>query len=595
MRPPRLPLHRRLTTRLLTTSILIAICATLSTAWLVARTATSAVRQEQGRSLGEEKSVYDLLLGYAATHRSWSDVEPVLREQSARLDRRITLIGEDQRLIADSGPGPSLRTARAAATIDPLHVDAALTDGTDRIDPRAVGPYALPPLERLQLRTTADAEVACMRKQGFDATVDVTPSGRPVVRLLSADAKNETAGCRTDHGLGFATRSEQQLLTVLERQTRKCLGARGEEFVAIQPDFTVYAVLPGASSEQISDCVDRARRAQLRPYVAPPAQMFVTDSDTGAAQPAFNLSRGNLATITLGTAAVLLVAVGATVLAGRRLVQPLHALTEAARQPVDRQSPVAVSTRDEVGYLAAAFNDLSERRRQVEEQRRQLVADVAHELRTPLTVIRSRVEAAQDGLTPLGPALLGVILGEAKLLQHVIDDLRDLAAADADTLRLHPEPVWIADNLEQVVEAHRATAEQAGVTLRQDTAGAELVLVLDPVRLRQLAGNLVTNAIRHTRPGGSVTISTRLADEALTITVADTGVGIAPDDLPRVFDRFWRADASRSRSTGGTGLGLPIARKLAEAHGGTITIESRLGHGTELTVTLPAHLPANGS
>ncbi|MET0493383.1 MAG: HAMP domain-containing sensor histidine kinase [Actinoplanes sp.] len=594
MRPPRVPLRRRLITRLLTTSILIAICATLSTAWLVTRTATSAVRQEQGRSLADEKRVYDVLLGYAATHRSWTDVQPVLREQAARLDRRITLVGEDQQVIADSGPGPSLRTVRAAATVDPLDVEVALTDAGARIDPRAVGPYSLPPRERLRLRDIADVEVACMRKHNFDATVDVTPSGRPVVRLLTADLKDETATCRSERLLGLATKTEARLLGVLEQQTRTCLGAQGEQFVTIQPDFTFYALVPGAGTARIGDCVEQARRAQLRPYVAPPAQLFVTDPDTGAAQPAFNLSRGNLARIALGTGAVLLVAVVVTVLAGRRLVRPLHALTEAARQPVDRQSPVAVSTRDEVGYLAAAFNDLAERRRRMEEQRRQLVADVAHELRTPLTVIRSRVEAAQDGLTPLGPALLELVLDEAKLLQHVIDDLRDLAAADADTLRLHPEPVWVDDNLEQVAEAHRGDAEHAGVALLHPP-GADFVQVLDPVRLRQLVGNLVTNAIRHTPPGGSVTIGTTLSADTLTITVADTGVGIAPDDLPKVFDRFWRADASRSRSTGGSGLGLAIARKLAEAHGGTITVESRLGEGTVFTVSLPSQLPDNSS
>jgi two-component system sensor histidine kinase BaeS len=582
-----------LITRLLMTSILIAVCATLSTAWLATRTATSAVRQEQGRSLADEKSVYDLLLGYAATHRSWSDVELVLKEQAARLDRRITLVGADQRVIADSQPGPSLRTARAAATIDPLHVDAALTDSTDRIDRRVVGPYTLPPVERLRLRDLADVEVTCMRKLNFDATVEVMPSGRPVVRLLSADLKGETAGCRARQVLGFATRAEEKLLTVLEQLTQKCLGAHGERIVAIYPDFTFYSVLAGSGSKHVGDCVDQARRIQLRPYVAPPAQLFVTDPDSDVAQPAFQLSHGNIARITLGTTAVLLIAVVVTVLAGRRLVRPLHALTEAARQPVDQQTPVTVSSLDEVGYLAAAFNDLSERRRQVEEQRRQLVADVAHELRTPLTVIRSRVEAAQDGLTPLGPGLLELILDEAKLLQHVIDDLRDLAAADADTLRLHPEPVWVDDSLEQVVEAHRGAAKHAGVALRH-TPGADLVLILDPVRLRQLIGNLVTNAIRHTPAGGSVTIATTPAPDALIITVTDTGVGIAPDDLPKVFDRFWRADASRRRSTGGSGLGLAIARKLAEAHGGTITVESRLSHGTVFTVTLPSP-PAGNS
>ena len=579
----RIPLHRRLITRLLTTSILIAVCATVATAWLVTRTTTSAVRQEQGRSLAEEKGVYDVLLGYAATHRSWSDVDPVVREQSARLGRRITLLGEDRRPIADSAPGPSLRTARAAATVDPLHVDLALTGGTDGIDARAVGPYGLPPGERLRLRDLADAEVACMRANDVTAAVVERPSGRPVVQVLSPDLKHESSACLGDRLLGLPTRSEETPLADLNRRTAACAGLHGDQFVAVQPDFTFYAAVP---AKNIGDCLEQARRAQLKPYVAPPALLFVTDPDTGAPPPAVDLSPGNLARIALGTAVVLLIAVVVTVLAGRRLVRPLRALTDAARLPVDSPARVAVTGRDEIGYLAGAFNDLADRRREVEQQRRQLVADVAHELRTPLTAIRSRVEAAQDGLTPLDPALLAVVLAEATMLQHVIDDLRDLAAADADTLRLHPEPVWVDDILAQVVEAHR----DPQVTLRH-AADPDLVLVLDPVRLRQLVGNLVTNAVRHTPPGGAVTIGAALTGDTLTITVADTGAGIAPEDLPRVFDRFWRADASRSRSTGGSGLGLAITRKLAEAHGGRVTVESTLGEGSTFSVTLPAVRP----
>jgi two-component system, OmpR family, sensor histidine kinase BaeS len=168
-------------------------------------------------------------------------------------------------------------------------------------------------------------------------------------------------------------------------------------------------------------------------------------------------------------------------------------------------------------------------------------------------------------------------------LQHIIDDLSDLAAADAGTLRVHPAPVVVRDLLAQVAEAHRAAADNAGVRLSTATDG-EPELTADPVRLRQLLGNLVTNAIRYTPAGGTVTVHAR----GSTISVHDTGIGIDPGNLPRIFDRFWRADTSRSRATGGSGLGLPIARKLAEAHGGTLTVESTPGAGTTFTVTLPA-------
>jgi two-component system sensor histidine kinase BaeS len=216
-----------------------------------------------------------------------------------------------------------------------------------------------------------------------------------------------------------------------------------------------------------------------------------------------------------------------------------------------------------------------------------MVSDVAHELRTPLTNIRSWLEAAQDGLAPADPQLLTLLLEEAVLLQHIIDDLRDLAAADAGNLRVHPEPAQLADLLAQVADAHRSAAETAGVRLRTEVHG-DPEAVVDPVRLRQMVGNLVANAVRHTPAGGAVTVSAGYDHNGLVIAVRDTGVGIAEADLPRIFDRFWRADTSRTRATGGSGLGLSIARKLAEAHGGDITVASRPGAGTVFTVRLPS-------
>lgn len=179
------------------------------------------------------------------------------------------------------------------------------------------------------------------------------------------------------------------------------------------------------------------------------------------------------------------------------------------------------------------------------------------------------------------------LLEEALLLQHIIDDLRDLAAADADSFRLHREPIRIADLLDQVAEAHRARAEAAGVLLNVLSTDGDAELVADPVRLRQAVGNLVDNAVRHTPRGGNVTVGAYPAGDELIIEVTDTGTGIGPDELPHVFDRFWRAEKSRSRQTGGSGLGLAIVRQLAHAHGGTVTATSRPGHGAVFTLRLP--------
>jgi two-component system sensor histidine kinase BaeS len=343
-------------------------------------------------------------------------------------------------------------------------------------------------------------------------------------------------------------------------------------------------------AERAAACVLKSRQTQLKSYVAPPALLFVTDKSQGAALPVFNLSRANTIRIAAVAGGVLLVTVLITVLVGRRLVRPLRALTDAARRSGDDQARVPVTTHDEIGYLATALNELAARREQTEALRKNMVSDVAHELRTPLTNIRSWLEAAQDGLARLDPQLLGLLLEEAVLLQHIIDDLRDLAAADAGDLRMHREQVYVNDVLEQVAEAHRGAAENAGVRLCTEPV-ADPDVPVDPARLRQLTGNLVANAVRHTPPGGTVTLRSEVRDDILTVVVADTGAGIAPADLPRIFDRFWRADDSRARSTGGSGLGLAIARKLAEAHGGAISVESTLGQGSVFTVRLPVAAP----
>jgi len=585
------PLHRSLVLRLLATSVLVAIGAILATAWLAVQSTTRAIQQEQGRSLSDDTSVYDALLGFAATHPDWSGVDTLIAQKAGKLGRRITLMTPDRQIIADSSAGPSLQHARPSATVDPLQVDLGLTGGTDRIDARAVGPYRLTTRERDYLRALAGKQVDCMHEAGVDGQIVATPSGRSTVRTVGVDPKDATLYCQPGELLR-PTKTEDKALIALQRLTLSCLHETNAKFVEILPDFTVWPAplskdpaVNSARNKRVDACLQKSRQKQLETYVAAPALLFVTDEPAGVA-PVFNLTRANAIRIGAVTGAVLVVTVLITVLVGRRLVRPLRALTEAARQPVDDQSRVPVTTNDEIGYLAAALNELAARREQTEALRKTMVSDVAHELRTPLTNIRSWLEAAQDGLARLDPQLLSLLLEEAVLLQHIIDDLRDLAAADAGDLRLHREPVYVNDILEQVAEAHRGPAETAGVRLyAQPTADPEVLL--DGTRLRQLVGNLVANAVRHTGAGGSVTIRSEVTGGDLSIAVADTGTGIAPADLPRVFDRFWRADDSRTRSTGGSGLGLAIARKLAEAHGGGITVESTLGVGSVFTIRLP--------
>jgi two-component system sensor histidine kinase BaeS len=613
----RVPLHRSLIVRLLATSVLVAIGAIAATAWLTVKSTTQDIQRQQGRSLADDNTIYDTLVGYAATHPRWDGVTPVVTRLSARTGRRVTLLTQDRRVIADSASGPALLSERASATVDPLHVNTLPSSGDSTsggtvtassaggIDARAVGPYRLTATERTGLGDLAEQALICMSKDPTSRIV-ISPNGRPVLTPAGSEAdycmqesyksvedlrRKVTSGLRTvPLTLWQPTATEARALKTLTTLTSQCMGRSISRYVEIEPLFRVqvlYAPLPGFMSlDKIQRCLQVARRKQLQPYVAPAALLFVTDPQRGTPQPSINLSRRNVLRIAAGTGLVLAVAILITVLAGLRLVRPLRRLADAARRPIDQQQHVTVGTRDEIGYLAIALNDLTQRREELEAQRKALVSDVAHELRTPLTNIRSWLEAAQDGMTPADPQFLDLLLDETVLLQHIIDDLRDLAAADAGTLRLYPDFLYVNDVLAQVLEAHRGAAEAGGVRL-SNAFTTDLQMLIDPLRLRQIVGNLVSNAIRHTARGGLVVVRTSMAGEDLLIDVADTGSGIEAANLHMVFDRFWRADGSRSRATGGSGLGLSIARKLVEAHDGTISVTSKMGVGSTFTVRLP--------
>ncbi|MFF4129238.1 ATP-binding protein [Microbispora rosea] len=606
------PLHRSLLVRVLAVSVLVSVCSIAATAWLTARSTTVAIRQEQGQALADDARTYDTLLGYAATHPGWDGAGEVVRRLARDTGRRVTITTERRVPLVDSDAGPpATLPARPTASIDPLHVDtvlaaasgAPLAQGTplasvpDHIDPRAVGPFLLPGKERDALRTAAERRAACLRGSfGAAATIADSPSGRPVLDTEGARPYSETRCVSTV--LDRPTATEAKALAALQKLVDSCLERRHESKVRLNLDFT-WTPLPapvpaqaatddGPRGSVVPECVTGSRREQLAPYVAPPAMLFIS-SRGGDTSTAFDLSPENQARIAGVAALVLLITVTAGVMAGTRLSRPLRALTDAVRNMEEgRAARVEVKGKDEIGRLAAAFNAMAERRERLEELRKAMVGDVAHELRTPLSNIRGWLEAAQDGLADPDPELVSSLLEEALLLQHVIDDLQDLAVADAGELRVHAEPVDVADLLAQVATAHRGGAEAAGVTL-VTRADGRLPLVADPVRLRQAVGNLVSNAVRHTPPGGTVSLLAHRADGDVVIDVADTGSGIAPDDLPLVFERFWRVEKSRSRRSGGSGLGLPIARKLAEAHGGSLSATSVVGEGSTFTLRLPAH------
>jgi signal transduction histidine kinase len=216
-----------------------------------------------------------------------------------------------------------------------------------------------------------------------------------------------------------------------------------------------------------------------------------------------------------------------------------------------------------------------------------MFADVAHELRTPLAVVRGNVEGMLDGIYPRDDGHLEVILDETAVMARLLEDLRTLSMAEVGALRLHPESTDLAALVDEALAALTPRATAAGVALLRGVVSLPPVEV-DPVRLREVLDNLLANALRHTARGGSVWIEVGLNSRTVTFAVADTGSGIAPKDLPHIFDRFWK-----SSDSGGSGLGLAIAKGLIEAHGGEIRAESQIGWGTTIRFSLPLD-PGNG-
>jgi two-component system sensor histidine kinase BaeS len=598
----RIPLRKRLLVRLLITSVLIALCSVAATAWLAVQTTTRAIREEQGQVLADDMDILRQLSGYAATHRDWSDVKKTVRTLSARTGRRIALTTSDRTTIADSAARKSALPPRAAATVDPLHTDTFTEPGAQLsgIDPRAVGPYRLTATERLRVAKLAVVRQKCFARHGIDMGITRTPSGRSVLTNTDGSTESDNAPQECADGrLYSAAPTEEKALADLTERVDACLIRHDIHLASptgITVDTTAMVLKPqylrgkapgdgrGATTATTNACVDSARREQLTAYVAPAAELFLGTGDS--AVPRFDMSTANKAKVVGVAGLVLALTVAVTALVATRLVRPLRALTQAAQQPLEQHVRVPVTTQDETGILAVAFNELTERRERMEAQRKAMVSDIAHELRTPLTNIRGWLEVTRDGIVDPDPELLASLHEEAVVLQRVIDDLQDLAAADAGALRLHREEVRADELLEQVAAAHRVGAEAAGIRLLTSADGTPW-LDADPVRMRQALGNLVSNATRHTPADGTITLSVRGRDGQVVFEVADTGTGIAPEDLPSVFDRFWRAEKSRSRRTGGSGLGLPIVRQLVAAHSGTVTVTSEPGAGSVFTLRLP--------
>ncbi len=271
------------------------------------------------------------------------------------------------------------------------------------------------------------------------------------------------------------------------------------------------------------------------------------------------------------------------------ILKPIRTLKAAASrlEKGDLSQRVAIKARGEIGALAHAFNTMADSLSRSEQLRRNLVSDVAHELRTPLMNIRGYLELLQDQVLEPTPETLASLYEETSLLNRLVADLQDLSLAEAGQLHLTRQPISVeevASQAAQIVQAHLA---RKNLALRVYIPPALPRVEADQERIAQILRNLLSNAILHTPSHGEISITASVIESMVKISVQDSGVGIAPEHLPYLFERFYRADSSRARATGGTGLGLAIVKQVVQAHGGQIVVESRPGKGACFTFTLP--------
>jgi signal transduction histidine kinase len=295
---------------------------------------------------------------------------------------------------------------------------------------------------------------------------------------------------------------------------------------------------------------------------------------------------------------LILASIGATLAAlflgfflARALTQPLRELTTATRTVAAGElgHQVEVRSQDELGELAAAFNQMSTDLARSRDLRRQMTADIAHDLRTPLSVILGHAEALRDGVLPPTAETVHIIHDEALRLNRLVDDLRTLSLAEANELSLNLRLTHPKSLLEQAVAAQTATAQKQNISLEIKASSNLPQLNVDPDRMAQLLNNVLENGLRHTPPGGHISLNAEPCAGGVRLSIWDTGPGIAAEDLTRIFDRFYKQDKSRGRQDGGSGLGLAIARSIVTRHNGRIWAESEPGQGATILIELPVH------
>jgi two-component system, OmpR family, sensor histidine kinase BaeS len=571
--------------------MVVAVTAIGATAWLTLNLTSRAFNEAQASADRHRYEIADEVARYGLLRGRWPGVDKLAAGLSRQTGLHIRLITLDQTVLVDTDN----LAGRAAGPVRP---------GPMLIDPRPqlegwAGDSSPPALSALlakgvpgrRLLTTPLFEPA----RGGD--LERTPVAGMLRQLAQYRAALVAVRCIADKKPGsdavLATDRAPYLTGQQLKEHPDCVG-RASKLVLddrrrIDIDMLTYRQCSApASPKEDSTCAATTFNDRAGVSAALPLQLYLgapADTDVGRlGRPA-----------AFGAAGLIVVALIGTAWIARVVSHPVRRLTEASRLLAGGRLNVRVPTsgRGELARLSQTFNAMAEALQRSEERQRRLVADVAHEMRTPLSNLRGYLEGLSDGVVEPSRELFVSLHEETMLQRRILDDLQVLALAEVGDLRYAKGPVDLADLVQVGATVHRAVAAEAGIALTVDVPGPVWVEA-DPDRLRQVLGNLLTNAVRYTDTGGHVLVRVRERGAEAVLTVRDTGVGMTPEDLLRVFDRFWRADPARQRATGGSGLGLTIAQRIVRDHDGYIEATSEPGDGTTFTVCLPLR-PAAGA